>query len=275
MYSPPSAPRSIGGVLDDTVRLYRGSFSSWIVPSVLLAAFGFVVALLSRVLATVYPGTLPAAGTTAVAAYATLARTPGFWLGFIVFLVIYLAVYLTVYAVVVANILTVATTGQAKVRSNFKAGLALAPGVLLGFVLSGLAMGVGVLLLLIPGIYVWGRLQYWIVALVDERQGALASLNTSWRIVAGHWWRSTTILTVWVIIMVVLFFVIGMIAGMAAATAKGDAAGLQLVTQLVSGVLNIFTVPFIPCALVAIYRDLKLRAEGADLAARISKLQPT
>ena len=75
--------------------------------------------------------------------------------------------------------------------------------------------------------------------------------------------------------MVVLFFVIGMIAGMAAATAKGDAAGLQLVTQLVSGVLNIFTVPFIPCALVAIYRDLKLRAEGADLAARISKLQPT
>jgi Na+(H+)/acetate symporter ActP len=58
----------------------------------------------------------------------------------------------------------------------------------------------------------------------------------------------------------------------------GDAASVttvQLVQQLVSSVMNLFTMTFFPCVLLSVYYDLKLRREGSDLAGRVGALNPT
>jgi hypothetical protein len=151
----------------------------------------------------------------------------------------------------------------------------LLPAGLLGSFLVGLAVVGGMILLVIPGLYIAGRLLYWNVALVDERAGATTAIGTSWALVKGHWWRSTTVLGVLWIIAIVVSMVAAMASGVSAALVNHDLATVQLVTQSVAAVLNIFVTPLIPCGLVAIYQDLKLRAGGGDLAARISSLQPT
>jgi hypothetical protein len=49
---------------------------------------------------------------------------------------------------------------------------------------------------------------------------------------------------------------------------------MQLSLQVVGVIVSIFTLSAIPAALVAIYRDLLLRREGSDLAARLGALAP-
>jgi len=51
-----------------------------------------------------------------------------------------------------------------------------------------------------------------------------------------------------------------------------DLTTLQLSLQAVGVTVSIFTLPMMPAVLVATYRDLKLRREGSDLAARLGAL---
>jgi uncharacterized BrkB/YihY/UPF0761 family membrane protein len=136
-------------------------------------------------------------------------------------------------------------------------------------------VGATLILLVIPGLYVLGRWAYWVVALVDERASGASALNTSWRLVHGHWWRASTILGVLFILVIVLGLLVAIIAGILVAIFRPTVATIQLDTLLISAALNIFFIPLFPAALVTTYLDLKLRAGGGDLAARISNLQPT
>jgi hypothetical protein len=43
--------------------------------------------------------------------------------------------------------------------------------------------------------------------------------------------------------------------------------------QILSAVLNIFLMPFLPSVMLAVYYDLRLRNEGDDLAERVAALQ--
>jgi maltodextrin utilization protein YvdJ len=77
------------------------------------------------------------------------------------------------------------------------------------------------------------------------------------------------------VIMIALFMVVGFVGGFLSVFLRSDLAMMLLFNQSISGVINIFAVPIVPVALVAIYQDLKLRAGGADLQARISSLRAT
>jgi hypothetical protein len=271
MYTPPSAPRTIGGVLDDTLRLYRSSFTAWIAPCLILSLIRFAIGLYlnSKLNLVGAGGTLNSSAI--LANWTTTMQGPGIWEGYIVMIV--LDVWL--YTALIANIFAVATGRAAKPFDGFGIGMRLLPAALLGSLLFGLAMIGGLILLIIPGLYVIGRMIYWTVALVDERAGATSAIGTSWRLVDGHWWRATTILGVLFIIMMTVGFLVAIIAGITVAVTRPDLATIQLETQSISGILNIFFIALVPAALVATYQDLKLRAGGGDLAARISSLPTT
>jgi hypothetical protein len=272
MYTPPSAPRTIGGVLDDTLRLYRNTFSSWILISFVLALVGFASAMyLNSRMPGINGATRLTGAALSTAQLQAIWTTPGLWEGYFVLSFI----NLWLYTALIANILTVAKGGAARPAGGFGIGLRLVPAGLLGGILVGLAVIVGLILLVIPGLYLLGRMAYWIVALVDERAGATTAIGTSWRLVHGHWWRATTILGVLVILMLVLGMLVGMIGVVLLVVFKPEPATILLDSQLISATLNIFFIPLIPAALVTTYLDLKLRAGGGDLAARISNLQPT
>ena len=154
----------------------------------------------------------------------------------------------------------------------FSVGFARLGHSLLASILFGLLLMVGFVLLLVPGFYVLGALCLWPVALYVDGAGGAASLGVSHDLTKGHWWRTSIILTVAVIIILVFTMLVGLVFGLAAAGLRHDLAMATLVVQLLARVANVFYLPMYTAVLLAIYRDLKLRREGGDLAAKLGAL---
>jgi hypothetical protein len=116
-----------------------------------------------------------------------------------------------------------------------------------------------------------GVYQLVFVAAVLENTGVFGSFGRSFGLIKGYWWRSTVIVSVAIVIMVVLSVLVSLVAGLLAAMSIG-AGTILIVNQVVTALLSIVIVGWIPCVLLAMYYDLKLRHEGADLATRVDAL---
>jgi hypothetical protein len=260
MYVQPSAPRSVGGVLDDSLRLYRASFAyTW--PG------GLVLAIVALGMGLYLSATLGIRRTPAQVL--AMFRLPEVWGAYVVTILI----SVWVYCAMIANIIAVARGETPKVSDGFAAALTVLPAAIIGAIVFGLSYVVGSVFLIIPGIYIWNRMQLWMVALMAERQGAFASVGSSWNLVGGNWWRTFVTLAVMLVVLLVIVFAISLVGGLTVAPLHLDAGARLMVTQCINAVWYVFGMPLVPVALVAIYQDLKLRKEGGDLAVRVGKLQ--
>jgi hypothetical protein len=274
MYRRPSVPRSIGGVLDDTFQLYKASFSSCWQPALLVS---LVTAVLSYAVVAAMPLTAASVPSTELfARYRLMFTTFGIWY------VVVLAITAVFYAMLIVNIESVSRGETPAFGASLAKSLRRAPALFLATVIFAIALTVGFILLIIPGFYVWNRLQLYLVPVVAEPQGPGESLATSWRLVGGNWWRTATVVFVMFVILLVLQMVLGALAGIIALFTGGTAglagnpaaiAGrVSLISLLVGGVVRIFTLPLIFAAFVALYQDLVLRKGGGDLEARLGAL---
>lgn len=263
MYEPPTAPRTIGGVLDDAFRLYRRSFLACL-PFAALLSLSFWLYM------------------TVIMPTAVVARTP----------VQMLAVYKSAHVLEAYGLMlvfgllfqsamaavTYSISGGARLgfASALKMALIALPGGIAGLIMIMLIAVLGSLALIIPGIYLVVRLQLWLIPLVVDRANPFEALGISWDLMRGSWWRTFMIEFVLFVVIVVIFIALGFLAGIILAILipalhlqlAGRVAGIQTIDALVY--LAIW--PLWIAVLVAIYRDLKLRKEGTDLAARVTSL---
>jgi hypothetical protein len=265
----PTTPGSIGGVVDHAIRLYVRTLVP-VFPIVLIA-----VVLLG------IPSLLMAQHMQQVATDPQ-AMLRNFMTGPVLLGYLAMMVVMTVtYGALFAQIDAIARGQRLSLGAAFGAGMRASP-VLLGVgIVFTLMLFVGLVLLVIPGIYVWGVFQLAFVPPVLERAGVFSSLGISRRLIKGNWWRASVIVFVAFVIMYVLILVVGIITGVVAGfsgVAEAAAAGAQgdflLVQQVISSVLNLFMMSFLPCVLLSVYYDLKLRNEGSDLAQRVGALNP-
>jgi len=150
-------------------------------------------------------------------------------------------------------------------------GLAIGIWFVPAIMLHGAGMVVAALLLAIPASYVFVRLSLAWVALLLTGKGAAASLNYSWLLTAGSFWRLSLIYTVAIILLFVLYVLSGVIAMVLALPfARGDMAVLTAVSTVVVVILGAIGTPFYSALALAVFGDLSARREGADLAQRIS-----
>jgi hypothetical protein len=263
MYARPTAPLPIGGVVDDAIKLYRASFRScWLIAligSLIAGAFGIYLTLYAR------DAGISMSGLAALQIY----RQPPVIALYLLEIVLSLAFY---GALIAMQNTVGAGPAQLSVGEAIGIGFTRLGRAVIAAFSSWVVVVVGLLLLLIPGIYLLGVLCLWPVALYGEDAGAIDSLFASGRLIKGHWWRSSTILTIALIIILVLSVLAGLIAGALVAVWRRDLTTAQLVIQLFSIAASVFVQPMIPAVLIAIYRDLKLRREGGDLAARVGAL---
>ena len=299
-YVPPSAPLSVGGVLDDWLRIFRSSFNRcWPLALIAVAA----AALLEYVAVP----TVPSAGTSSLLYFLhMLAAMSGpqtfftqvlFW---IVLGVVYGALLAGQWAVIRGD-------------ESFSSGKALAVGVnrlpqmifgaiLLALIMIAVAIPVGILaaidfvkyhdgggfllspfmlytvlgalLVIAAFIYIGVRLQLWPAAIFVDNCGAAAALGRSWNLVRGHWWRVTAIgfvagIVTWILQFAVqgsvmlIFGVFRMHVGNVA-----DLVSRIRTAAIVAQLARLVTMPLLTAVWLAIYDDLKLRREGGDLAAR-------
>ena len=280
MYVRPAAPRAIGGVIDDAIKLYRASFRTcWpiaLIASVVSAAT--VLYIVSR---------FPALATVRDPAQLwRLVQAPSIW-GW--YLILSIASLVLLGAIIACQNALAAGTTALTVGQSLAAAFARLHWQLLAILLGVLYVGsVGVLILmplpaalkvlgalawLIFGIYLWGRLQLWVVALFAEPAGTLHAMAVSWDLIKGHWWRAATILTVGIIIVLVITMIFGFLAGLVFVMFRLDPMSLIIGNQLIGAAERVFVTSMIPALMVAMYYDFKLRREGGDLAARTKSLQ--
>ncbi len=279
MYVPPAAPRDIGGVIDDAIKLYRASFRTcW--PLALIASLvsaATVVYLFSR-----FP---EIASLHNPAQLWQLVKEPSVWSWYLALTV----VSLVLLGAIIGCQNALAAGGEAlSVRQALAVGLSRLHWQLLALVLWSLYFGsvaallfsplpvpvklLGVVAWAVLAIYLWGMLQLWVVALFAEPVGTLRAMGISWRLIGGYWWRAAVILTVGVIIVLIISMVFGFLGGLVFVVLRLDPMTLLIGNELISTAERVFVTSMIPALLVALYYDLKLRREGGDLAARAKAL---
>ncbi len=262
MYSRPTGPRSIGGILDDAIRLYRESFRS-VFPLLLVLS---VLAVVPSLMLTLGGGnaTLPAEQLRALMNTVT---TPAY-IGTTLVLWI---VDLVLYAALFASIAAVANGSRLALGAALQLGLSRLLRMFGATILMVIALVVGFILLIIPAIYLSVSFQLVFVVLVLENAGVFASLRISGQLIKGYWWRSLALLSVAFIMVLVLSVLSGLVVGVLTVM-KPTAGTVLAANQVVTVIVNMFLLGWIPSVLLAMYYDLKLRHEGGDLATRVDAL---
>jgi hypothetical protein len=253
MYTLATAPQSIGGVLDSGFKL----FSTCLSRTFVLAALGTLLSAPMNMAAPWLAGTQSAGIVTAAV---------------LCFLVL-LALTLAVTGALIARIDAIAKGGDLPFNDALGIGARRGPALFGAGLCYGLVVAVGMVLLVIPGLYFMVSLVFGLYAVVTERLGPIASLSYSRGLVRGHWWRTAAILTIIGIIIMVLYVVLGIVVGIVVATNPDALASGQepwyisfVLAPLLAGVVT----PLAYSLLFSAYYDLKLRHEGGDLAERIA-----
>ena len=133
------------------------------------------------------------------------------------------------------------------------------------------AIGLGTILLIIPGIYLaLSLILYW-PAIVLEGHGPIAALKQSHQLIRGNWFRSFTVISIPTLFYVLAGFSHGFIAGFASAVSdSGTSVESALNTlQFIMTPLYAAITPLYFAATIVLYRDLTLRKKGSDLEARL------
>jgi hypothetical protein len=134
-------------------------------------------------------------------------------------------------------------------------GLATIGGLILfiipGIYIGGLILELIPLLFLIPGIYIGVRLAVSIEALVVEDRRGTEAMGRSWGLVGGHWWHAfSALLVAWLLIGVVN----------AVITAPFGATN-WFVQGVAAAVATVVTLPYGVLVGVLLYLDLRARKE--------------
>jgi len=143
--------------------------------------------------------------------------------------------------------------------------------VFLMFIVWVIAVAIGFVLLVLPGlavicagVYLAVRWSLSVAAMMAEDIGPIRGMSRSWNLVSGQWWRTLGIILIVLIMRAIigaaLGFLFGIIAGVAA---SGD---IQLAVVAVgSTILGAIISPLVTIAIVLLYFDLRVRKEGLDL----------
>jgi hypothetical protein len=260
VYTLPRQPGSIGRVLDAAAMLFKSSFVA-VLPFSLAAA---LLSIVPNAFLLFYDPVKDAADIVA------LMRSGRYWsvIGAT------LLVNIIVYSASMARAESIARGARLSLASATGIALRRFPVLLLSLVCFAVAFGVGLLLLVIPGIILLVSLLFYTPAIVIDRKGVVESLSYSHSLVWGNWWRTSALLTVGFIVIYVLFVIVALGLQVMAEFLALDRTTRTLVEFSSGGFVTLVTAPFANDLMLEIYRDLKLRKEGGDLVERLAALRP-
>jgi hypothetical protein len=149
------------------------------------------------------------------------------------------------------------------VEQSYRFGFHRLGSVLLVSVLVGLATIGGLILFIIPGIYIGFRLCVSIEALVVEGRRGTEAMGRSWGLVGGHWWHVFGTVVVG-----------GLLTGIvnAVITAPFGDTG-WFVQAVAAAVATVVTLPYSALVGVLLYLDLRARKESLTMETLKTDLQ--
>jgi hypothetical protein len=142
-------------------------------------------------------------------------------------------------------------------------GFARLGPILVVSILVGLATLAGLIVLIIPGIYIGVRLAVSTQALVVEGKRGTQAMRRSWDLIGGHWWHAAFTVLLAGLLTEVVNAIISAPFGASAWVAQAVAAA----------VATTVTLPYGALVGVLLYLDLRARKERLDLDTLNTDLQ--
>jgi len=254
--TPELRPLSLGEILDAAFKIYKNHFKT-----LLLCVLPIVIPL--AILSTLVTASLNSEAFDPSPEAANLggAAIAGSLLGFVLLIVLS-----TLATAACTRAVASAYLGRAAGwRESLGFGLRKVLPLIAVAILTGLAVMVGLLALILPGLYVGVRLYLASPALVVEDESATGALGRSWKLVKDRWWSTFGTILVSGLIIFVLGLLVGGLLTIPAQLGDSSLVGaiLNTVGQILS---NAVTIPLQAAVLTILYFDLRVRKEGFDLA---------
>jgi hypothetical protein len=149
------------------------------------------------------------------------------------------------------------------VEQSYRFGFARLGPILVVSILVGLATLAGLIVLIIPGIYIGVRLAVSTQALVVEGRRGTEAMRRSWDLVRGHWWHAAFTVLVAGLLTEVVNAVITAPFG----------AGAWFLQGIAAAIATTVTLPYGALVGVLLYLDLRARKEPLDLGTLEADLQ--
>jgi hypothetical protein len=246
-------PMGVGEILDAAIKLYRSQWKSLMaIVAIVLVPITFLQVFLTREVGG--PFADPAAAS------AEFDST------------IVTSLILTAIQLLVVEPFLVAAVAKASadvylghrvlVGSTFRFAVSRIHSILWISILASLATGLGLLLLIVPGVIVWVRFAFGSTVLVVEGQKGSKALGRSWRLATGSFWKILGATVLGILLASVIQGILA-IPGSVAFAAIGP-AGWPLYAIGLS-LASILTTPFTTLITVLLYFDLRIRKEAFDL----------
>ncbi len=260
-------PSSIGRVLDSGFKLFIASFK----PVLVLVIFAALINIILQY--AMHQILLPAYSLTSeeeVAQY--VANVAPQLVGVTVMIWI---VSIILYNAILARIGEVARGDDAVMYDALMVGVRKAVPVFVAAILYSLAVSIGFMMLVIPGLILMVTLLFFQVLIVVDGEGIIASLTQSHRLVWGNYWRTTAVILVPFFILYALFLVVAFVAGFLGAVTSPDMLESQApymtfgMFDILMASVSVLIVPLMDSIFVAHVNDLKLRKSGSDLESRM------
>jgi hypothetical protein len=148
-------------------------------------------------------------------------------------------------------------------EQSYRFGFHRLGSVLLVSVLVGLATVAGLILFIIPGIWIGVRLAVSVEALVVEGRRGTQAMGRSWELVGGHWWHAFGALVV-----------AGLLTGVVNAVITTPFNNTSWFVQAIAAAIaTVITLPYGVLVGVLLYLDLRARKETLTLERLRTDLQ--
>jgi hypothetical protein len=248
-------PRGIGEILSTAFQLYRRYWRTLVaiaaVVVVPLTLLQYGIGHWVRTNGQLHDQVVVSTSFWAVASASLLAALVG------------LLLYQVLTGAITRTIATEVAGQDLGLEQSYRFGFARLGPVLVVSIMVGLATLLGLIVFIIPGIYIGVRLAVSIQALVVEDKRGTEAMRRSWDLVGGHWWHAAFTLLVGALITGVVNAVI---------TAPFS-AGAWFIQGIAAAVATTVTLPYGALVGVLLYLDLRARKERLDLDTLKANLQ--
>ena len=231
-------PRTLGELLGDAARFYGTRFGKLVAvaAAVVVPVELIVGGLAQRRLSSGYVETPPALELLGPLAVTYLVTSP-------------------LVAAMVLHLLTAeAERGHGGARAAILAGLEAFAPLFVSVLLAGVAIALGLALLVVPGVYLAVRLYLVAQAVVVDGVRGPAALRRSWELVEGSWWRVLAVALATALAVGIPAFAIGLPFELGARAA--DSGAISLAGSIA---VNTLAMPFAAIVTALLFFDLRRR----------------
>ena len=174
-----------------------------------------------------------------------------------------LLLYQVLTGAITRNIATDVAGQDLNLEQSYRFGFTRLGPILVVSILVGLATLLGLVVFIIPGIYIAVRLAVSTQALIVEDKRGTEAMRRSWELVGGHWWHAAFTL-----------LVAGLLTGVVNAVITAPfGASAWLVQGIAAAVATTVTLPYGALVGVLLYLDLRARKERLHLDTLKADLQ--